>query len=380
MPDIGIIDQDGLQALLDALRGRGFDLIGPTQERGAIVYAPIHTLGDMPIGYEDEQAGGHYRLRKRPPEDPLSNALFGYAVGPHSWKRYLFPPRQKLWSATREGNSFALHADAEAPPRYAFIAVRPCELAAIKIQDRVFNNGLFADTAYNARRQSAFVVAVNCNRPAATCFCASMGSGPSAADGYDVCLSELLDAKASRFLIRAGSAAGRELLAELAPPPASQQDLDLCARLADQASAALVRSMPAPAAQILRENPEHPRWELLAQRCLGCANCTLVCPTCFCSTLEDTTSLDGADAARWRRWDSCFTLDFSYIHGGSIRREAASRYRQWLSHKLAYWHEQFGSSGCCGCGRCITWCPVAIDITEEVTALSAAAAVSRQED
>jgi len=95
----------------------------------------------------------------------------------------------------------------------------------------------------------------------------------------------------------------------------------------------------------------------------------MVCPTCFCSTVEDTTDLSGLHAERWRKWDSCFTLDFTYIHGGSIRREGASRYRQWITHKLAHWHDQFGSSGCTGCGRCITWCPVGIDITEEARAI-----------
>ena len=89
--------------------------------------------------------------------------------------------------------------------------------------------------------------------------------------------------------------------------------------------------------------------------------------------------LYGARAERWRKWDSCFTLDFSYIHGGSVRTSAAARYRQWLSHKLATWIDQFGSSGCVGCGRCITWCPVGIDITEEVAAIRASEAASDAE-
>jgi Fe-S-cluster-containing hydrogenase component 2 len=121
--------------------------------------------------------------------------------------------------------------------------------------------------------------------------------------------------------------------------------------------------------ELLYRNYEHPRWDNVATRCLTCANCTMVCPTCFCTTVEDVTDLSGDHAERWRKWDSCFTMDFSYIHGGSVRATPKSRYRQWLTHKLATWFDQFGSSGCVGCGRCITWCPVAIDLTEEVRAI-----------
>ncbi|MBF0393567.1 MAG: 4Fe-4S dicluster domain-containing protein, partial [Alphaproteobacteria bacterium] len=118
-------------------------------------------------------------------------------------------------------------------------------------------------------------------------------------------------------------------------------------------------------------NREHPRWDEVAKRCLTCGNCTMVCPTCFCTTVDDVTDLGGTRTERVRSWDSCFTLDFSYIHGGSVRNEGSSRYRQWITHKLSSWHDQFGSSGCVGCGRCITWCPVGIDITEEVGAIRA---------
>jgi sulfhydrogenase subunit beta (sulfur reductase) len=123
--------------------------------------------------------------------------------------------------------------------------------------------------------------------------------------------------------------------------------------------------------ELLQGNPTHKQWDDVAARCLTCANCTMVCPTCFCTTVEDHTDLTGQTAERVRRWDSCFTLDFSYIHGGSVRTETKSRYRQWMTHKLASWIDQFGTSGCVGCGRCITWCPVGIDITAEVAAIRA---------
>ena len=127
---------------------------------------------------------------------------------------------------------------------------------------------------------------------------------------------------------------------------------------------------------LLARNLEHPRWDDVATRCLSCTNCTLVCPTCFCSSVEDVTDLAGEGAERNRVWDSCFSVDHSYIHGGSIRPSGRSRYRQWLTHKFGTWHDQFGTSGCVGCGRCITWCPVAIDVTEELAAIRADEEVS----
>jgi ferredoxin len=146
--------------------------------------------------------------------------------------------------------------------------------------------------------------------------------------------------------------------------------IDAAAAVVERAAASLGRAMQSDDVRdLLMRNLEHRRWDQVADRCLSCGNCTMVCPTCFCTTVEETSGLTGAESARSRRWDSCFTMDFSYIHGGSVRSSTRSRYRQWMTHKLATWHDQFDMSGCVGCGRCITWCPVGIDITEEVRAI-----------
>jgi Fe-S-cluster-containing hydrogenase component 2 len=122
--------------------------------------------------------------------------------------------------------------------------------------------------------------------------------------------------------------------------------------------------------ELLYSSYDSEHWNRVAERCLSCTNCTMVCPTCFCSNVEDITDLKGGYTERWRVWDSCFTNDFTYIHGNpSIRSSTASKYRHWIVHKLASWIDQFGTSGCVGCGRCITWCPVGIDITEEIASL-----------
>jgi len=356
---------DGLQALLDALRARGYRVIGPTLRDQAIVYDDIHTLDDLPAGWTDEQEAGHYRLTRR-----RDDALFGYAVGPHSWKRFLHPPVQRLWRARHEDDEIIVVAEPAEATRVALLGVRACELHAIAIQDRVLLGGDYRDGHYEARRRDNFIVAVNCAEAGGTCFCASMDTGPRAQHGFDLALTELVGDGEHRFLVEAGTPEGREVLAGLPVGPASDAEIAAAEALIAATAAAMGREMPAgDVRELLLANLEHPRWDDVASRCLTCGNCTMVCPTCFCTSEADASDLTGTETARSRRWDSCFTMDFSYLHGGSVRASNRARYRQWMTHKLATWHDQFGISGCVGCGRCITWCPVGIDITEEVRAI-----------
>jgi ferredoxin len=360
-----VIAPEALGALLDALRARGYLVLGPTVRDGAIVYDELERDDELPIGWTDRQDGGSYRLERRDDE-----ARFGYAVGPHSWKQFLFPPRVRLWQARRNGGGgFEVEDEPVDGPPLAFIGVRSCELHAIAIQDRIFVGGRVIDRDYALRREDAFIVAVNCFEPGGTCFCVSMGTGPKADSGYDLALTEILEGE-HRLLVEVGSERGAQLLAELPARAAGPSDLHEAERAVDAARGKMGRRLdPSDLRDLLARNLEHPRWDDVAERCLTCGNCTLVCPTCFCSSVGEVTDLEGAYAERWREWDSCFSVDHSYIHGGAIRPSGRSRYRQWLTHKLGTWHDQFGTSGCVGCGRCITWCPVAIDITEEVAAI-----------
>jgi sulfhydrogenase subunit beta (sulfur reductase) len=363
------LETAALDALLAALRGRGYVLVGPTLRDGAIVLDEIEGGADLPEGWSEVQEAGRYRLERRP-----DRARFGATVGPHAWKRFLHPPALRLWRAERDdAGGFALLDEAAPPPRYAFVGVRPCDVAAIAIQDRVFMGGAYVDPDYRARREGAFVLAVHCTEPGGTCFCASLGTGPRANAGFDLALTEVLDGGPS-YLVEVGSERGAEVLADVASRPASDAEVADGARRVEAAADRMGRTLETRGlAEALLRSLDHPRWDAAAERCLACGNCTLACPTCFCTTVEDTTDLTGAFAERTRRWDSCFTLDLSYIHGGPVRPSLRSRYRQWATHKLATWAGQFGTAGCVGCGRCITWCPAAIDLTEEVAAIAAAA-------
>lgn len=361
-----VLERDAFGALLTKLAAGERTVIGPTRRDGAIVYREITDAADLPAGWGDTQAAGTYRLRRRD-----DRALFGHAVGPDSWKRYLHPPKRRLWRARQTGQDLHFEPD-QSNPRFAFLGVRACELAAIETLDRVLIDGPYPDRAYQSARENTLIVAVNCAVPAATCFCASMQTGPEVKAGYDVCLTELVGDEHHQFLIETGSQAGEALLDELPTRPSTPADWSARCAVVGAAKTRMGRQLETDdLPERLAAQPNHPRWDEVAGRCLACANCTMVCPTCFCSTVEDHTDLASGAAERVQVWDSCFTGRFAELSGGQVRESTRGRYRQWLTHKLSSWHEQFGMSGCVGCGRCIAWCPAAIDITEEAAAIAA---------
>lgn len=363
---------EGLGALLRVLRADRRELIGPRLRDGAITLGPLKKLADLPAGWSDTgQDSGQYRVRPR-----HDLARFGHVTGPLSWKRWLFPPEEVLFRAVRDrAAGFTLTSTPEAPLR-AFIGVRGCDLAAIAIQDRIFAH----DPGYCARRAATLIIAIDCLEPGGTCFCASMDTGPQARGAYDLRLTELIDDGTPFYLIEAGSEAGTALLDRLPTAACTPQELLRAETALAQATTHMGRHLDTThLPERLAARSGHPHWQRIADRCLSCSNCTLVCPTCFCATIEDRTDLDGTTTERVRRWDSCFELEHSYLVGGNVRSSGAARYRQWLTHKLAYWHAQFGTSGCTGCGRCITWCPVGIDLTVEA-AVVAGGGVRCEED
>jgi ferredoxin len=359
------MDRVDFQLLFDSLRAGGYTVIGPTVRDGAIVYSELRCVEDLPIGWTDRQEAGAYHLERR-----SDRALFGYNVGPHSWKGYLYPARERLWTGRKSDRGFDIEEEKVASAQYAFIGVRACELAAIAVQDRVFDSGSYRDPGYHERRGKVLYIAVQCGQAGENCFCVSMGTGPRVEKDYDLSLTELLSESSHRFLIEVGSSRGADFVLGLPVRPASDDDIQKAEALVDHTASTMKKTMDTEGIHdILLGRADHPQWHDVAKRCLTCANCTLVCPTCFCSTTEEVPDLDGDKVERWRRWDSCFNLGFTQLIKSYVRKSVESRYRQWLTHKLASWYDQFGTSGCVGCGRCITWCPVGIDLTKEVVAI-----------
>ena len=360
------LDRKDFPTFIARVKALGYRVVGPTVRDGAIVYGDIRTEQDLPIGWTEKQDAGQYRLERR-----ADSALFGYNMGPHSWKKYLFLPHERLWTATRTKDGFEVTPEPVDGAPLAFLGMRACELAALDVQDRVFTKS-YPDPGYSARRSKVLAIAVQCGQAARTCFCVSMGTGPGVERGYDLSLTEILAPGHHHFLVEVGTPKGAEVLHGLPVRPAPEGTVSAAKEVVAHTTASMGRTMSTDGIRdLLINQPEHPRWEVVAKRCLSCANCTLACPTCFCSTTEEVPDLSGEKVERWRRWDSCFNLGFTELHAMSVRKSGQSRYRQWLTHKLAAWHDQFGSSGCVGCGRCITWCPVGIDLTEEVAAIRA---------
>lgn len=361
------IQKPELDTIIGKLVSMGYQVIGPRIKDHTMVLDPVQRISDLTFGYTSEERAGSYQL--------VRNGLHNYfdiTNGPHSWKQYLFPPVADILTYRKEpGDTHKWTAEAgngNHPP-YALLGVRPCDLAAIKIQDKVFLRDQWCDPVYKERRTSAFVIAVNCTLPGGTCFCASMGTGPTANDGYDLLLTELDDV----FLIEIGSEAGRMVVADngLQWTPASAFLIHSAQEKLLQAAEMMGRQLPNPdeLPDVLLSNLEHPHYDDVSERCMKCGSCTLVCPTCFCWDITDHISIAGDETTRVRVWDSCFNIEYSHIFGGNMRPNTHSRYRQWLTHKFASWYQQFGSSGCVGCGRCISWCPAGIDPTEEIAAI-----------
>lgn len=355
------------EQLLGLIKNDGYKILGPTVRDEVIIYDELRSVKDLPIGWMDEQDPGRYRLKRR-----NDNAYFGYNLGPHSWKQYLFPAKEKLWTAKKQDNNqlVILQEAPQVDEKMAFIGVRACEMQAIFVLDKVFNTKLAVYQQYQRRRENTFIVAVNCTTAANTCFCASMQSGPFVQEGYDLALTEVINDQQHYFLLSIGSERGMSLCESLQLRAATKEENDLAHLHVERTIEKMIRKVDnANVHKVLMNSWESKQWDKVAERCINCANCTMACPTCFCSDTQDVVNIDATSVDRWQSWESCFNLSHSYIHGGSVRSSAQSRYRQWLTHKFGTWWDQFGVSGCVGCGRCITWCPVGIDVTEELKQL-----------
>jgi len=350
-----------LDRLLAALRQLGYRTIAPLERDGSVMWDEIDSASALPWGRKESQGPGHYRL-----EAGDSGRCFDIVHGPQSLKSLTFTSREKLTTVRQEQqDDAAVIRFYPAQPqieKVAAIGVRACDLAALAMQEKILAEGEYADPFFAVRRESLFIVAVNCTRAVATCFCASMGTGPKAVSGFDLAMTEL----DGLFLIEAGSEAGAAILSELALEAAGSAETDEVAAAIAACAASQQRQIDQQGLpQALYEAHNHSNWEQVAERCLSCTNCTMVCPTCFCHAVEEVPSLDRSESERFRVWDSCFSPEHGYIHGKNMRPATRERYRMWMTHKLGAWIDQFGASGCVGCGRCISWCPAGIDFVEE---------------
>ena len=361
-----LLDTQQLRDLFEHIQSSVDTVIGPKLEQGAIGLAHLQHFSQLPRGYSEKQGAGSYQI-----ESTNNGSFFQYSIGPQSVKKFLHPSERKLWSAKKiDKHKFEYSYEPTKSKQIAFFGIRSCDIKSLEILDQVFLGSRVKDPHYQQLREGVILITASCAEPSSVCFCTSMGHGPRP-EAFDLNINELWSPTAHFFLLEVGSKKGEGLIKPLGFKRAEKDQIKMADELYKHACKKINRKLNNKGVkEKLRENSDHPQWDHIADRCLSCANCTMVCPTCFCSTIYDQNDLEGNHTDRWLKWDSCFNDNFSYIHGGTVRSSTKSKYRQWLTHKFSTWFDQFGSSGCVGCGRCIAWCPVGIDLTVEIPKLA----------
>lgn len=355
-----------LQDLLDGLQKSGYACIGPQVRDGAIVYDELSRADQLPWGIRDYQSPGEYRIEKIP-----ENKAFAFSNGAQAIKPILFKPQETVWKVMRDNNgklTFQPQNAFEKP--VAIIGARACDIAGMIVQDKVFLDEKNTDSRYQGRREKLFVVAVNCTYASDNCFCVSAGTGPKVKNNFDIAMTEIDDG----FVVEIGTHRGFDIINQLSLTQSHLSQENSAQKNESTAASMQTKTIPfnntGELRDLLMSNLDHPRWEEVANKCLSCGNCTSVCPTCFCHSEVEKPSLDGSASEHQSEWDSCFNEGHSYFGGKVLRDDTKKQYRQWLTHKVGTWWDQFDTSGCIGCGRCVTWCPVGIDLTEELRAIA----------
>ncbi len=351
-----LLSLEGIRELFDRLREK-YRVIAPKLKDGLIAFSEVDNFESLPFGYKNVEAPGFYTLER-------SGGYFTYTHPYNSFKNFLHPPELALIKVKKEKGklSFQVHIQEET---LCLFDIRACDLSALRVLDLVFlHKNSHPDPYYAGLRKGLFVVAVNCTYATSTCFCSTMGTGPEVKEGYDLLITELSEG----FLVEVGSEKGGEILEKVENKSDAERRhfKEKAQRLGETEAMMRVHFEREGLPERLYGRMDSTYWEHIEKRCVACTSCTQACPTCFCFDILEKNQLDLKESQRVRVWDSCFSPSFATVHRFNLRQSVHSRYRQWLMHKFAYWVDQFDCFGCVGCGRCITWCPVGIDIRDEV--------------
>lgn len=336
-----------LEKLMRIIRERfGATVLGYKVESGRVVWGELRGIEDLPLGVEDLVGAGFYRLN---PGEFFRHSHF-------SPKNYLHPSQQALIAETANLELSSLPEQGYA--RTVFFGIKPCDLKAISVLDALL---LGKHPIYTARRRSVVAIVVEeCTMPNKNCFCGAVASGPSASSGFDIAYTRL---GAETVVFRAGSGVGIDLLNRLGLEPAGA---DLTSRYWEAMSRALEETRSRLHLNenyreaLLKTASDERLWEVLSEKCLGCGNCNYVCPTCFCTELDYV--VEGEVAVKLAKWTGCLLYSYGLVAGGHFRPKLFMRYRHFVLHKFVFYEKQVGRAGCVGCGRCITWCPVGLDL------------------
>ncbi len=356
------LSRNNFQSLIDYLVEQDYSVIAPTIKQDAIHYQPIHHIDEMVCSYHEQSSAGSYQLVK-----DQSGKYFNWSNGVSCLKPWFFKPHETLWQLNLNKTPPQYQAIIPKEQKKAFIGVRACDLAALQLQDQHFLQDKYLHQQYHANRQQSIFIAVHCAAPSTNCFCTSTEDGPECSQGFDIVMTEL----ESGFILQGENTFSQKLIDHLPVETVSKQSWQEQDDILKRAKQKIQRAFnPEKVAKKLQQRLHDNIWQDIAEKCLACGNCTLVCPSCFCSKQGDEMPLAGNKVEHIQYWDSCFSEQHSYLGGIVIHQNIADRYKQWINHKLNWWFEQYGRSGCVGCGRCISWCPTGIDFFQQARALT----------
>lgn len=260
------------------------------------------------------------------------------------------------------------HHELELEKPILLLGVHPCDLNAISKLDQFFSRD-YKDPFYLERRKNSVIIALNCTKTRDNCFCLSTGTGPTAEESYDLLLTDLGD----RYLLEVGTQKGNEIIEEFELKDANIYDIEEKENRIEKAKTSFKKNIKMDGlAEHALKNTDHEVWSLIGEKgglagcfaCLSCGSCSLVCPTCYCFEVYESTDLSLRNGSKIRELDSCQLLGYAEVAlGGNFRKERTDRIRHWMLCKFGAAGGSLSSS-CVGCGRCIDACPAHIDITE----------------
>ena len=291
---------------------------------------------------------------------------FDYQNTRLSPKSLVYPQSERMFEYSLDKNDPDAHILKEAPKGYppqAIVGIRPCDAQAFQLVKPNFDNPEYRDPWWVQRFESTTLVGLGCNEPCSTCFCTSVGGGPFSEKGLDVLLYSL----GETFLAKSLTDKGEEFLKKAeGGNPANDSALKDAAKLAASASDKITTSVSTDklSEKVINELFDAPFWDEVAFACINCGTCTYLCPTCWCFDVQD--EVIGTQGDRIKNWDSCmFPLFTLHGSGHNPRDKKAQRVRQRFMHKLKYYVDKYDNGvQCSGCGRCVRYCPVNIDIRQ----------------
>jgi len=316
--------------------GKSYELLGPVAQGDQVNFAPL------PEGCDPDLSFQNSRLSPKGLVQPAFEPMFQFTLNPDDPEAHVLKERKE-----------------EENPRLV-VGIRPCDARAYDLVRINFVTPEYEDPWWKKGRERLTLMGLGCNNPCSTCFCTSTGGGPFDTAGLDLLLTDLGEG----FLIQACNQKGEDLLKNAPGEKASDKKRKQAEEIRQQADEAITSKIPT---EGLKDQPlldlfNAPFWDEVQFSCINCGTCTFLCPTCWCFDIQD--EVQGTQGLRMRNWDSCMYPLFT-LHGSghNPRGEKVQRVRQRFMHKLKYYVDKYGNGvACVGCGRCVQFCPVNIDI------------------